>query len=79
MWKKAQEDNPDPENMIPIPLLGPDALKNRLEAQQVQYRYKYIYIQKIYLFVNNLLLTSYYFYFTERKSTTFEPAKAYLR
>lgn len=35
VWKSAQEDNPDPFNMIPIPLLGPYELDHRIEAQQV--------------------------------------------
>ncbi|ODM91325.1 DBH-like monooxygenase protein 1 [Orchesella cincta] len=34
VWKKAQEDNPDPENMIPFPLIGAEALKKRLDAQK---------------------------------------------
>ncbi|CAL8115257.1 unnamed protein product [Orchesella dallaii] len=47
VWKKAQEDNPDPANMIPFPLIGPAALKQRLdvqvkESQQHQERLKLI-------------------------------------
>lgn len=35
VWSKAQEDNPDPRLMIPIPLVGPEALKSRIEWQEV--------------------------------------------
>jgi hypothetical protein len=34
VWSKAQEDNPDSNSMIPIPLVGVDALKNRIEWQE---------------------------------------------
>ncbi|CAL8068440.1 unnamed protein product [Orchesella dallaii] len=34
IWMKAIEDNPDPQNMIPVPIVGAEALKQRLEAQE---------------------------------------------
>ncbi|XP_071500029.1 nucleoporin p54-like [Diadema antillarum] len=34
LWRQAQLDNPDPERLIPVPLVGFDVLKTRLEYQQ---------------------------------------------
>jgi len=35
VWRQAQEDNPDPVNMIPQAIVGLDALRARQEWQQV--------------------------------------------
>ena len=35
VWRKAQEDNPDPVNMIPTPMIGLESLKTRISWQQV--------------------------------------------
>lgn len=33
LWRQAQLDNPDPDNLIPLPLVGFETLKSRLEQQ----------------------------------------------
>ncbi|XP_071846251.1 nuclear pore complex protein Nup54-like isoform X2 [Apostichopus japonicus] len=33
LWKQAQLDNPDPSSLIPVPLVGFETLKSRLEQQ----------------------------------------------
>ncbi|XP_041459535.1 nuclear pore complex protein Nup54-like [Lytechinus variegatus] len=34
LWRQAQLDNPDPDRLIPVPLVGFDVIKTRLEYQQ---------------------------------------------
>jgi len=38
VWQQAQEDNPDPSCMIPTPLVGVEALRSRLDWQEVMCR-----------------------------------------
>jgi hypothetical protein len=35
VWQQAQEDNPDVNTMIPTSLVGVEALKSRLDWQEV--------------------------------------------
>ena len=36
LWDQAKKDNPDPEQLIPVPLLGFDTLHSRLTQQEEQ-------------------------------------------
>lgn len=34
IWEQAKKDNPDPENLIPVPMIGFAELRNRLQHQE---------------------------------------------
>merc|ERR1712013_275499 len=36
LWKQAQKDNPDPSNLLPVPMVGFKALQERTAAQEKQ-------------------------------------------
>ncbi|CAD5114281.1 DgyrCDS3424 [Dimorphilus gyrociliatus] len=36
LWQQAKLDNPDPENLIPVPMIGFGELRNRMECQEQQ-------------------------------------------
>ena len=36
IWKQAIADNPDPENMIPVPMVGFEDLETRIDNQNRQ-------------------------------------------
>jgi len=35
IWEQAKRDNPDPKNLIPVPMIGFTELRNRLQHQEL--------------------------------------------
>jgi len=36
LWRQAQQDNPDPKKLIPVPMIGFRALNTRIKCQEMQ-------------------------------------------
>ena len=36
LWRQAQQDNPDPKKLIPVPMIGFRALSTRIKCQEMQ-------------------------------------------
>ena len=36
LWQQAKLDNPDPDNLVPVPMIGFKALHQRLKHQEQQ-------------------------------------------
>lgn len=47
MWKQAIEDNPDPTKFIPVPIVGFDELKLRIQCQEKETETHALYLAKV--------------------------------
>lgn len=65
LWKQAQADNPDPENYIPVPIIG---------FSEVSLIHNIIYLKKNYIILTVLFCkkVSFYFYSCKTKITKFQ-------
>lgn len=47
MWKQAIEDNPDPTKFIPVPIVGFNELKYRIQCQEKETETHALYLAKV--------------------------------